>query len=262
MFETSRWSREAEDAYDAIAPFYDEFTAHHNYEDWLGSMLPELEAHGLTGNRLLDVACGTGKSLMPMLRRGWSVTGCDISAQMVAVAQSKVGAEVDLRVADVRELPEIGEFDLVLALGDIVNYLLDEAGLIAGLTRIRRNLAPTGLLLFDANTIHMYRTFFATEEVVERAEDRLIWRGRTAPDAAPGVTAEATFEVEPREQGRPRIGPDLHRERHFTRVDIEAALERAGLRALAVYGHEADAILHQPLDDDRDTKAIYIAAPA
>src|SRR5690242_17926179 len=130
MFETSRWSREAEDAYDAIAPFYDEFTAHHNYEDWLGSMLPELEAHGLTGNRLLDVACGTGKSLMPMLLRGWSVTGCDISAQMVAVAQSKVGAEVDLRVADVRELPEIGEFDLVLALGDIVNYLLDEAGLI------------------------------------------------------------------------------------------------------------------------------------
>lgn len=260
MLDQSRWSRGAEEAYDAIAPYYDDFTAHHDYEHWLERLLPELEAHGLAGNRLLDVACGTGNSFVPMLRRGWSVTGCDISPRMVAVARAKFGDEADLRVADVRDLPALGEFDLVLGLGDVVNYLLDREGVVAGLTSIRRNLASGGRVLFDANTLHTYRTFFAHEEVVEREDCRMIWRGRTAPDAEPGTTAEATFEVQPRDPERPPIGPDVHHERHFTQGELEAAIEEAGLRTLAVYGHEADVVLHQPLAEERDVKAIYIAA--
>ncbi len=42
----SRW---AEIAYEAIAPVYDDFTAHHDYELWLGALLPKAERHGLGG---------------------------------------------------------------------------------------------------------------------------------------------------------------------------------------------------------------------
>src|ERR1700761_4581870 len=81
--ETGDSERGAEIAYEAIAPVYDEFTDHHDYEDWLGTLLPELERHGLIRGRLLDVACGTGKSFLPMLWRGWEVSACDVSAAMV-----------------------------------------------------------------------------------------------------------------------------------------------------------------------------------
>lgn len=255
-----RW---AEIAYEAIAPVYDEFTAHHDYDVWLGQLLPKLEKHGIAGKRLLDVGCGTGKSFLPMLEQGWEVTACDISPAMVAIAREKVGNRVDLSVADMRELPVFGEFDVVFCLDDAVNYLLGNEELEQALTGMRRNLAPAGLLMFDVNTLESYRTFFAEEVVVERGGKKLIWKGRTSPDAPPGSIAEASFEVMPLDEtGGPPIPPELHRERHFPEAEIVAAMERAGLECLDVYGHHHDAVPHQPLDEVEHTKGIYIARAA
>ena len=253
----------AEIAYEAIAPVYDEFTAHHDYDLWLGQLLPKLEQHGIPGKRLLDVGCGTGKSFLPMLEQGWEVTACDISPAMVAIAREKVGDRVDLSVADMRELPVFGEFDVVFCLDDAVNYLLSNEELEQALTGMRRNLGPGGLLMFDVNTTESYRTFFAEEVVVERNGKKLIWKGRTSPDAPPGSIAEASFEVEPLDEtGGPPIPPELHRERHFPEAEIVATMERAGLECLDVYGHHHDAVPHQPLDEVKHAKGVYIARAA
>jgi SAM-dependent methyltransferase len=260
--ERPRW---AEIAYEAIAPVYDEFTAHHDYELWLGNLLPELTRLGLRGDRLLDVACGTGKSFIPMLERGWKVTACDISPAMVELARAKVGDAVELSVADMRELPEFGEFDLVWCLDDAINYLLSREELEQALGGMRRNLGPGGLLMFDVNALSAYRTFFAEEVVVERDGRRLVWKGRSTPDAEAGTIAEASFEVLPAEGGRegePQIAPEMHRQRHFPEAEVLAALESAGLECLEVFGHGEDAVLRQPLQDEVHSKAVYIARAA
>ncbi len=258
--ERPRW---AEIAYEAIAPVYDDFTAHHDYELWLGNLLPELERHGLTGKRLLDVGCGTGKSFIPMLQRGWEVTACDISASMVALAREKVGDAAELSVADMRELPEFGAFDLVWCLDDAVNYLLTGEELEQALRGMRRNLGPTGLLMFDVNLIQSYRTFFAEEVVLEKEGRRLVWKGRSTPDAEPGSISEASFEVLPlKGEDGPRIAPQMHRQRHFPEAEVLAGLEAAGLECLEVFGHGHDAVLHQPMVDEVHSKAVYIARPA
>jgi SAM-dependent methyltransferase len=258
--EPPRW---AEIAYQAIAPVYDDFTAHHDYELWLGMLMPKLEKHGISGKRLLDVACGTGKSFIPMLERGWQVTACDISPAMVAIAREKVGDRVQLSVADMRELPVFGEFDVVFCLDDAVNYLLGTEELEQALTGMRRNLAPGGLLMFDVNTLEAYRNFFAEEVVVERDGRRMIWKGLSSPDAEPGTISEASFEVEPlNDSAGPPIPPELHRERHFPESEVRAALEAAGLECLDVFGHHHDAIPKQPLDEIAHAKGVYIARAA
>jgi SAM-dependent methyltransferase len=253
----SRW---AEIAYEAIAPVYDDFTAHHDYELWLGNLLPELERHGIPGKRLLDVACGTGKSFIPMLERGWEVTACDISAAMVELARAKVGDRVDLSVADMRELPRFGEFDMVWCLDDAINYLLSGEELEQALGGMRRNLVPGGLLMFDVNTINTYRTFFAEEVVVERDGRRLVWKGRSTPEAQPGAITEASFEVLPGEgEGGPLVPPEMHRQRHFPEAEVLATLAGTGFECLEVFGHGEDAVLRQPLQDEVHSKAVYIA---
>ncbi len=249
----------AELAYEAIAPVYDDFTAQNDYELWLGRLLPHLERHGLRGKRLLDVGCGTGKSFLPMLRRSWKVTACDISASMVEVARKKVGEAPRLSVADMRELPRFGEFDLVWSLDDAVNYLLSIEELARALAGMRNNLAPDGLLMFDLNTLQSYRTFFAGSEVREGAGGRqLVWRGRASADTQPGAISEASFEVLG-PNGTPEIEPELHRQRHFPEKDVRAALERAGLDCLDVFGHGYDVVLEQPVEELRHSKAVYIA---
>lgn len=247
-------------AFEAFAPVYDDFTAHHDYELWLGNLLPKLEEQGLQGRRLLDVGCGTGKSFMPMLDRGWDVTACDIAHQMLEKARSKVGSAVKFSVADVRDLPVLGQFDLVWCLDDALNYLLSIEEFEQALACMARNLAPTGLLTFDLNTLSSYRHFFAEEDVIERDGKRLIWRGKTDPNAGPGCTSEATLEVEPLEPAAgPPIPPVVHRGRHFPEDQVVASLASSGLRCLAVFGHGYDAVFQQPLDEDTHKKAVYIA---
>lgn len=253
--------RGAEESYEALAAVYDDFTAHHDYELWLGNLLPKLRRHGLSGRRLLDVGCGTGKSFLPMLERGWEVTACDISPSMLELARAKAGAAVRLSVADMRELPAFGEFDLVWCLDDAVNYLLDGEELEAALSGMRANMAPSGLLMFDVNCLQAYRTFFAEEQIVERGGRRLIWRGQGSGDAEPGALAEARFEIEPAGGGG-EVETHFHRQRHFPEAEVLGALERAGLECLDVYGHGFDAVPKQPVEELVHSKAVYMARPA
>lgn len=249
----------AERAYEAIAPVYDDFTAHHNYELWLGELLPRLRRHGLSGTRLLDVGCGTGKSFLPMLEWGWKVTACDLSPAMLELARAKAGDAAKLSVADMRELPDLGEFDLVWALDDAVNYLLSGEELGAALSGMRANLAPSGLLMFDVNTLYAYRSFFAETQRVERGGRRLVWRGKASSDTAPGSISEARFEVEPITEGVAPVQTHVHRQRHFPEAEVLGLIEAAGLECLDVFGHGFDAVLEQPLEELVHTKAIYMA---
>jgi len=252
----------AERTYEAYAPVYDVFTAHYDYDGWLADLIVVLERYGLRGRRLLDVACGTGKSFLPMLGRAWRVTGCDISASMLDRARAKVGEEVRLLRADMRDLPKLGEFDLVWALDDAINYLLSAEELEQALTGMRENLAAGGLLLFDVNTLLAYRTFFAETEVVEREGHRLVWRGLTAPDAAPGTICESRLEIDPGESRNEDAADCVHRQRHFPEEEVLATIERAGLECLGVYGHGLDGVPKQPLDEAIHTKAVYVARRA
>ncbi len=243
-----------------MAHVYDDFTAHHDHRLWLGMLLGLAEAHGLRGGTALDVACGTGKSFLPLLERGWQVTACDISPAMIELARAKTGGAVRLEVADMRELPVYGSFDLVCCLDDAVNYLHTAAELERTLRGLAANLAPHGVLVFDSNTLNVYRDFFGEHVEIEINGRRLIWDGRSGGVVAPGEVSEASFEVEPlvRVAG-PQTPPELHRQRHHPESEVRAALDAAGLELLGLYGHHFDGVPHQPMSEDAHTKAIYVA---
>lgn len=251
-------SRDIELAYDEIAPFYDAFTAHHDYELWIRSLLEVVSRASLTGgNRLLDVGCGSGKSFIPMLARGWVVTACDQSSQMLSLARQKAAGAATLFEADVRELRKVGEFDLVWCLDDVLNYLTGTKELEVALAALRANLAADGLLLFDLNTLASFRGFFADDATSEIDGHRYCWRGHGEPEVAGGAAIEAVLEVH-NSRGE-QLARSVHSQRHFTQEEVALGLARAGLEAVGIYGHGPDARLEQPLDELRHTKAIVLA---
>jgi SAM-dependent methyltransferase len=253
----------AERAFEAMAPDYDDFTAHYEYEFWTLQLLEVLARDGLRGRRLLDAGCGTGKSFLPMLARGWEVTGYDVSPSMLARARQKVGEEARLEIADMRERPVFGEFDLVWALDDAINYLLSPQELRRALRGLRDNLAATGLLLFDVNELRLYEALFAESIEVARDGRRLVWEGKGAGPKGPGSISEflcfATTLNEADRNAGEQSSVSVHRQRHFSETEIRAALDQAGLECLEVYGQSTDGIPRQPLDIAVHTKAIYVA---
>lgn len=239
--------------YDAYAPVYDDFNRDYMYGRWTARLLEKAEEAGLGGKRLLDIACGTGLSFIPMLDRGWTVTGCDVSPVMLELAREKVGGRADLLVADMRDLPRLGEFDLIWAVNDPLNYLLDTRELEATLTGMRRNLAPGGVALFDVNTLVTYRTFFSEEIVIEQNGKELVWQGQLSPaEVSPGLMAEARFDA----VGESDIA-HVHRQRHFSETEMLTALDRAGLDCVGLFG-ELDGALTPGLDENHHTKAVYL----
>jgi ubiquinone/menaquinone biosynthesis C-methylase UbiE len=242
------------DAYDALAPSYDTFTLGYGYkyETWTSTLLAKAEAEGQRGNRLLDVACGTGFSFIPLLDQGWRVTACDLSAGMVEAARAKVGDRAELLVADMRELPVLGEFDLVWSINTPLNYLLDADELRAALSGMRRNLAPNGMAIFDALTLKTARTFFAQTFAVEREGRKFTWHGELPPEE---VRAGATGTGRLVEEGKAEQA-QVHRMRHFSEAEILAAIEAAGLDCVEVFG-ESVGVLQPELDEEAQPIAAY-----
>jgi SAM-dependent methyltransferase len=247
-------------AYEALAPAYDELTATYRHDRWLGVLERLAAEHGLRGRRVLDVACGTGKSFVPLLERGYEVSACDISPRMVAAARARLPDPARAFVADMRALPGSGDFDLVTCLDDAVNYLLDPADLEAALGSMRSALRPGGLLIFDANTLLTYRTTFASDAVSERGRRLFCWRGMADEEAEAGELHEAAVEVFTRAgDGAWRRVTSRHRQRHHPRGAIERSVSRAGLLLRAVRGQSPGARLSRDVAEERHTKLVFVA---
>jgi SAM-dependent methyltransferase len=247
-------------AYDAFAPAYDRFTAHHRYEPWTATLEGLARDAGLDGRRLLDVACGTGKSFLPFLARGYEVMACDVSPAMAALAAEKARGLARVEVHDMRALPRLGEFDLVCCLDDSVNYLDSPDELVAAFTGMRRNLAPGGVLVFDVNTLATYRSFFAAITVVQAEGEVLVWDGRAPADLGAGGLAEATLEaLVASADGTWSRTCSHHRQRHHPERVVASALEAAGLRVAGHYGMHLDGSVTDALDELLNSKAVYVA---
>ena len=250
----------AREAYDALAAAYDTLTAAYAHDRWLGAITALASEHGLAGGRrALDVACGTGKSFLPLLAAGWEITACDISPEMAARAAVKADGRAAVHVADMRELPVYGSFDLITCLDDAVNHLLTEDDVVAALGGMRANLAPGGLVAFDVSTPAAYRSA-AGDAVVEDADQLVLWRGQDDGLPAPGGEVEVLVEVFSRRDGDLWERRRSHqRHRHYPLADLRRLLAAAGLEVAAVRGQWPGAVLDADVDEDRHPKLVILA---
>ena len=69
--------------------------------------------------RIIDIGCGTGRHSIEFSKRGYSVTGIDLSESLLGKAREKAkerGLQIDFLRHDARNLPFKGQFDAAIML--------------------------------------------------------------------------------------------------------------------------------------------------
>jgi len=104
------------------------------------------------GARVLDLCCGQGRHSIELARRGFRVTGLDLSEYLLDIARQRArdaDVHVELVRRDMRDLPWEGEFDAIVNLFTSFGYLEsdeeDQRVLDAACVALR----PGGRLLID-----------------------------------------------------------------------------------------------------------------
>jgi SAM-dependent methyltransferase len=134
------------------------------------------------GERILDLACGTGRHSLELVRQGFSVVGVEISAELVEIANREAGEqglEATFIQGDLRELDFEGEFDIVLNLNDgAVGYFETDEENHRTFEVISRALEPGGKNLIQVPNV-LYararlpqRSWIPSESMIELVEHR------------------------------------------------------------------------------------------
>lgn len=69
--------------------------------------------------KIIDIGCGTGRHSIELTKRGYNVTGVDLSENQLKMARQKAqeaGLAINFQTQDARNLPFDGEFDLAIML--------------------------------------------------------------------------------------------------------------------------------------------------
>jgi SAM-dependent methyltransferase len=222
---------------------------------------------GERGGPVLDLGCGTGRLMLPLLRDGHVVVGVDRARPMLTRAATRVARlRADLRRrallvrGDLRALPFTERrFSFALAAFHTIQHCESDAELLRFFRGAAAALVPGGWLAFD--------TFAPTRRFVERRGPSAPTRFRDPRSGRPTIYTEShvldgrvlamTFRYQPVARATKRARTVSLRHRLLQPREIEALLARAGLKLIASWGSfDGD-----PLDpdDERGEQHIYLA---
>ena len=169
---------EARDHYDDIAGRYDDI---YDDEDTYPAqqICRDIAVDIVRGSdteigRVLDIGCGTGRSMLPLLEDGVDVRGFDFSREMVTEARENLaehGFDPDLVVqGDLNEgIPIDGKFDAVISLGALP-HVDDKQRALERIDAVTREggvvLVQLRNMLFNLFTLNEYSYGFVFQELL------------------------------------------------------------------------------------------------
>jgi ubiquinone/menaquinone biosynthesis C-methylase UbiE len=234
MPEKTTWER----FFDAHAPVYDDNVFTKNTVHEVDFLLDELLIP--PGGAVLDVGCGTGRHAIELAKRGYVVTGLDLSSEMLSRAADKAKAEnvhVDWLRSNATQFIFPGRYDAAVCLCEGAFGLLSHSDdsidqPMSILCNISRSLKPQAKAVF---------TVLNGASMLRKYQNKDVAEGRFNP-----LTMVASSEHPPQE-GLPAVAV---RERAFVPTELLLLFRIAGMSVLNMWGGTAGNWGRRSLDLD------------
>ncbi len=187
---------------------------------------------------VLDLGCGTGKVTLEMCRRGYDMTGLDISPEMLAQAYSAMYDEelsgILFLEGDMCDFELYGTVGAVVCCLDGINHLLDPEDVQRCFKTVHNYLDPDGLFVFDVNTPYKFKNIYGDNDYVLEEDGAVCaWRNRLSEDGQ-----QCDFHLTVFEKGRTglyRRSDGVQSERCYGRDELVAMLGEAGFDVIGVF---------------------------
>ncbi|MBQ8200865.1 MAG: class I SAM-dependent methyltransferase [Clostridia bacterium] len=226
--------------YTSFAEVYDQLMDDVNYERWADLYREMMTGYGVgRGAKVCECACGTGGLTVPLHKRGYQMTGVDLSQEMLWLAAQKArkqGLGIPFVQQDMRRLHLHRPMDAVLATCDGVNYLLEDADAAAFFTSAYEALRPGGGLFFDVSTPWKLENVLGGQIICEDREDvTYMWQNRFHPQTGK-LDMHLCIFIRQKDGSYRRIDEEQTQRAH-TIENLTALMRGAGFTNIMVFGN-------------------------
>ena len=246
--------------YDLLAPIYDKVNGEIDYSAWADFIEENVKKYNpnMKTELVLDLGCGTGKMTIELARRGYDMTGVDLSAEMLDIARcaaERCGLSDKMLwlLQDITEFELYGTVELCVSCLDTVNHLTSPQELKKCLSLVHNYLVPDGLFLFDINGKRKFEEIYADNSyVMEEGNSVCVWQNSYNRKTKLCDFFITLFEED--DDGKYNRYDELQTERMYTLRSISSALAECGFEFIGAY---SDLEFTEATDN---SERIYISA--
>ena len=236
------------DAYKNLAASYDRLTNDVDYEATVEFYMEILRREGLSPRTVVDLACGTGSVTEILARKGYRVTGVDMSEEMLTEAAMKT---MDMEQPPMYSCQLLQNLrlprgvDMAVCALDSLDYILDPADCKEAIRRAYKALNPGGIFIFDVNTPEKLRAMDDQVFLDEDDDVYCVWRGEF--DEETNICSYG-MDLFQREGKMWRRSFEEHREYAYSQEQLTGFLKDAGFTHIEVY---ADRLFEAPREGEQ-----------
>ncbi|MBD3109975.1 class I SAM-dependent methyltransferase [Bacillus sp. AGMB 02131] len=236
-------------SYGRFAYVYDFLMSDVPYDNWINLFISKKEQYNIAGSKVLDVACGTGEFSVRLAKKGYAVTGVDLSDEMLAIAKVKAdqaGVTIPFYQQNMIELDMGEQFDSIVIFCDSLNYLHTENDVQSTFRRVYEQLKPGGLFMFDVHSVFKIEHIFAGQTFADvQDEVSYIWNSFEGEEPF-SIEHELTFFVKAEESDQYDRFDEDHYQRTYNIDTYKQWLAEAGFTVKEVLADLED---QTPVED-------------
>lgn len=222
-------------SYQTFAQVYDAIMDDSLYERWGRFVNQNLQNNG---QKLLELACGTGALAVTLKKLGYNVTGLDLSPNMLSLANERAifaGVQLPLIEGDMLDLSDVGEFEAVTCFSDSICYMPDEEAVSTVFKEVSNILTPTGIFLFDVHSTYQVDEIFPGYMYNDQSEEiSFLWKSYPGENKH-SIEHDLTFFVYNEDIDSYERFDETHKERTYPLETYYDMLKKAGFSSVKVY---------------------------
>jgi ubiquinone/menaquinone biosynthesis C-methylase UbiE len=243
--------------YSSFAQVYDTLMDDSLYLRWRDYVQKRVPAQG---QKLLELAGGSGSLALLLQDAGYDVALFDLSAEMLDLAEAKLvdqNKQMLLMQGDMRELDGIEPVSVVTCFDDSLCYMPDLENVRKVFASVYGVLEAGGDFMFDAHSLHQIDDVFPGYMYNYQTEDYAFMWSSYAGDLPHTVEHDLTFFVYDEDLDAYHPMQETHHERTYPIADIVAQLKAVGFVDI-----EVSADFGEKVVDDQDTRWFFHAKKA